>query len=72
MPTLAQHRRALAQHRRKVEENESRWRASIRARNDAVRAAKADGMSAQEAYAEAGVSQSAYSRTSRRGGAAGQ
>ena len=72
MPTLAQHRRALARHRQQVEAKERAWRDSIRVRNDAVRAAKADGMSAQEAYELAGVSQSAFSRTSRRADAVGQ
>ena len=62
MPTLAQHRRALARHRQRVQQDLARYQASIRARNDAVRAAKADGMAAREAYDLAGVSQSTFSR----------
>lgn len=68
MTTLAQHRRVLARHRHQVAVDLARYQASIRARNDAVRAAKADGMPAREAYELAGVSQSTFSR--QRGAAA--
>jgi hypothetical protein len=70
MATLTQHRRALAQHHRKVERDLARYRASVRARNDAVRAAKADGLPAAEAYDLAAVSQSTFSRQQDAGDAA--
>jgi len=62
MATTAQHRRALELHRRKVEAARDAYRATIEARNEAVRAAKADGMPAREAYTRAGVTQSTFSR----------
>ena len=59
---LAQHRAGLRRARGRVEANEQRWRASIRERNDLVRAAKRAGLPAAEAYELAGVTQSTFSR----------
>lgn len=59
---LARHRAALRRARGQVEANERRWRDSIKTRNGLVRAAKAAGLPAAEAYRLAGVHESTYSR----------
>jgi len=52
----------LDQHRQRVEAKLFAYQAAVRARNAAVRAAKALGIPAAEAYRRAGISQSTFSR----------
>lgn len=54
--------RALDRARQQVEAKRAAYQAAIRARNDAVRKAKAAGHPATTVYQRAGVSQSTYSR----------
>jgi hypothetical protein len=68
--TTDQHLDRLRRFRLTVEENERRWRDSIKERNRLVREAKQAGVPAAAAYDAAGINGSTFSRQ-QEGGATG-